>query len=143
MDMVRATGDTEPALSMPGMGDHPTAMAMYAAILTALYRRQATGVGGEVSTSLLANGLWSNSCQVQGALCGVDQVVGVAPLSRYRSCAIDYLPFGSRVAPEDPTGTLICSVPPVSVGSMPRNLEWWDFVRPQPGKADPSSLPSR
>ncbi|HEY1425811.1 MAG TPA: CoA transferase, partial [Caulobacteraceae bacterium] len=30
MDMVRATGETEPALSMPGMGDHPTAMAMYA-----------------------------------------------------------------------------------------------------------------
>ena len=46
MDMVRATGDTEPALSMPGMGDHPTAMAMYAAIVTALYRRQTTGEGG-------------------------------------------------------------------------------------------------
>jgi crotonobetainyl-CoA:carnitine CoA-transferase CaiB-like acyl-CoA transferase len=74
MDMVRATGDTEPALSMPGMGDHPTAMAMYGAILTALYRRQLTGKGGEVSTSLLANGLWSNACQVQGALCGYDLV---------------------------------------------------------------------
>ncbi|HEX4181417.1 MAG TPA: CoA transferase [Caulobacteraceae bacterium] len=74
MDMVRATTATEPALSMPGMGDHPTAMAMYAAILTALYRRQATGEGGEVSTSLLANGLWSNSCQIQAALCGIDLV---------------------------------------------------------------------
>jgi crotonobetainyl-CoA:carnitine CoA-transferase CaiB-like acyl-CoA transferase len=72
MDMVRATGDTEPALSMPGMGDHPTAMAMYGAIVTALYRRQLTGKGGEVTTSLLANGLWSNSCQVQGALCGYE-----------------------------------------------------------------------
>jgi crotonobetainyl-CoA:carnitine CoA-transferase CaiB-like acyl-CoA transferase len=72
MDMVRATGDTEPALSMPGMGDHPTAMAMYGAIVTALYRRQITGKGGEASTSLLANGLWSNSCQVQGALCGYE-----------------------------------------------------------------------
>jgi crotonobetainyl-CoA:carnitine CoA-transferase CaiB-like acyl-CoA transferase len=72
MDMVRATGDTEPALSMPGMGDHPTAMAMYGAIVTALYRRQITGKGGEVATSLLANGLWSNSCQVQGALCGYE-----------------------------------------------------------------------
>jgi crotonobetainyl-CoA:carnitine CoA-transferase CaiB-like acyl-CoA transferase len=74
MDMVRATGETEMALSMPGMGDHPTAMAMYAAILTALYRRQVTGEGGEVSTSLLANGLWSNSCQVQAALCDIDLV---------------------------------------------------------------------
>ena len=72
MDMVRATNDTEPALSMPGMGDHPTASAMYGAIVTALYRRQITGEGGEVSTSLLANGLWSNSCQVQAALCGYE-----------------------------------------------------------------------
>jgi crotonobetainyl-CoA:carnitine CoA-transferase CaiB-like acyl-CoA transferase len=72
MDMVRASGDTEPALSMPGMGDHPTAMAMYGAIVTALYRRQLTGEGGVVSTSLLANGIWSNSCQVQGSLCGYE-----------------------------------------------------------------------
>jgi crotonobetainyl-CoA:carnitine CoA-transferase CaiB-like acyl-CoA transferase len=74
MDMVRATAETEPGLSMPGMGDHPTATAMYAAILTALYRRQATGEGGVVSTSLLANGLWSNSCQVQAALCDLEFV---------------------------------------------------------------------
>jgi crotonobetainyl-CoA:carnitine CoA-transferase CaiB-like acyl-CoA transferase len=72
MDMVRATGETEMAISMPGMGDHPTAVALYAAILTALYRRAATGEGGVVSTSLLANGLWSNSCQVQAALCGYE-----------------------------------------------------------------------
>jgi crotonobetainyl-CoA:carnitine CoA-transferase CaiB-like acyl-CoA transferase len=72
MDMVRATNDTDPALSMPGMGDHPTAMAMYGAIVTALYKRQLTGEGSEVTTSLMANGLWSNSCQVQAALCGYE-----------------------------------------------------------------------
>jgi formyl-CoA transferase len=72
MEMVRSTGETERALSMPGMGDHPTAMAMYGAIVTALYRRQQTGKGGEVTTSLVANGLWSNSCQVQAALCGYE-----------------------------------------------------------------------
>jgi len=72
MDMVRATSDTEPALSMPGMGDHPTAMAMYAAIVTALYKRQMTGEGGVVHTSLVANGLWSNSCQVQASLLGYE-----------------------------------------------------------------------
>jgi formyl-CoA transferase len=71
MDMVRATGDTEPGFSMPGMGDHPTAVSTYAAIVTALYRRQSTGEGGEVRTSLLANGLWANACQVQAALCDV------------------------------------------------------------------------
>jgi crotonobetainyl-CoA:carnitine CoA-transferase CaiB-like acyl-CoA transferase len=74
MDMVRATGDTELAMSVPGMGDHPTATAMYAAIVTALYRRQVTGEGAEVTTSLLANGLWSNGCQVQAALCDLDLV---------------------------------------------------------------------
>jgi crotonobetainyl-CoA:carnitine CoA-transferase CaiB-like acyl-CoA transferase len=72
MDMVRATGETEQGLSMPGMGDHPTALATYGAILTALYRRQSTGQGGEVGASLLANGLWSNSCQIQAALCGIE-----------------------------------------------------------------------
>jgi len=74
MDMVRATGETEPGLSMPGMGDHPTAVSTYAAILTALYRRQLTGEGGVVSTSLLANGLWSNSCQIQAALCDIELI---------------------------------------------------------------------
>ena len=74
MDMVRATGDTEVAMSVPGMGDHPTATAMYAAIVTALYRRQLTGEGSEVCTSLLANGLWANGCQVQAALCDLDLV---------------------------------------------------------------------
>jgi crotonobetainyl-CoA:carnitine CoA-transferase CaiB-like acyl-CoA transferase len=72
MDMVRATGSTELGLSVPGMGDHPTAMAVYAAIMTALYRRQQTGEGGVVTSSLLANGLWSNGCQVQAALCDLE-----------------------------------------------------------------------
>ena len=42
---------------MPGMGDHPTATALYAAIVTALYRRERTGRGGIAQTSLLQNGL--------------------------------------------------------------------------------------
>jgi len=70
MDRVRAPGAT-PGGSVPGMGDHPTAMSMYAAIVTALYKRQMTGEGGVVSTSLIANGLWSNSCQIQASLCDV------------------------------------------------------------------------
>ena len=72
MHTVRATPATEPAMSVPGMGDHPTAMALYAAIATALYRRERTGEGGVVSTSLLANGLWSNGCYMQAVLCGAD-----------------------------------------------------------------------
>src|SRR5580692_9462609 len=60
MDMVRATAETEPSRSMPGMGDHPTATGLYAAIVTALYRREKTGQGGVVKSSLLQNGLWAN-----------------------------------------------------------------------------------
>jgi formyl-CoA transferase len=70
MDMVRASPETEPARSMPGMGDHPTATALYAAIVSALYRREKTGRGGVARTSLLQNGLWANGCFVQNRLFG-------------------------------------------------------------------------
>ena len=73
MDMVRAYDDYEPARSMPGMGDHPSATGLYAAIVTALYRREKTGQGGLVQSSLLQNGLWANGCAVQTRLFG-DQV---------------------------------------------------------------------
>ena len=70
MDAVRADVDTHPARSAPGMGDHPSATGLYAAIVTALYRREKTGRGGLVSSSLLANGLWANGCFVQTRLFG-------------------------------------------------------------------------
>ena len=54
----------------PGTGDHPSGLALYGAIMTALYRREQTGRGGKVSTSLLANGAWANSCLIQAQLCG-------------------------------------------------------------------------
>ncbi len=69
MSAVRPTAESEPARSIPAMGDHPTAVALFGAIMTGLYRRQITGKGGVVSTSLLANGLWSMGCYVQAALC--------------------------------------------------------------------------
>ena len=72
MDMVRATAQTEPARSVPGMGDHPSATGLYAAIVTALYRRERTGKGGIVQSSLLQNGTWANACFIQTRLCGED-----------------------------------------------------------------------
>lgn len=68
MDMVRPDADAAPARSTPGMGDHPSAMALFGAIMTALWRRERTGKGGMVGSSLVANGLWSNSYFVQAAL---------------------------------------------------------------------------
>jgi formyl-CoA transferase len=75
MDLVRASPDAEPARSLPGMGDHPTGMSLFAAIMAGLYQRERTGCGTSVSTSLLANGLWSNAIPVQGILCGTDTPV--------------------------------------------------------------------
>jgi crotonobetainyl-CoA:carnitine CoA-transferase CaiB-like acyl-CoA transferase len=80
-DMVRAPG-APPAASVAGQGDHPTAVALYAAIVTALYRRQLTGKGTLVHTSLLANGFWSNGCMGQAALCGADFSVRRAAQAR-------------------------------------------------------------
>jgi formyl-CoA transferase len=68
MDQVRAEATTPPARSMPGMGDHPSGTGLYAAIVTALYRREKTGLGGVVKSSLLQNGLWANGCFVQARL---------------------------------------------------------------------------
>ena len=70
MDLVRADASVPPARSVAGMGDHPSAMTLFAGIATALYRREKTGRGGLVSTSLLANGLWANGCFIQAQLCG-------------------------------------------------------------------------
>ncbi len=72
MDQVRAEETTAPSRSMPGMGDHPSATGLYAAIVTALYRREKTGLGGVVKSSLLQNGLWANGCAVQTRLFGED-----------------------------------------------------------------------
>jgi crotonobetainyl-CoA:carnitine CoA-transferase CaiB-like acyl-CoA transferase len=72
MSEVLPDSDSSPARSVPGMGDHPTAMALYAAIVTALYRRERTGQGALVGSSLLANGAWSNSVMIQAALGGAE-----------------------------------------------------------------------
>jgi crotonobetainyl-CoA:carnitine CoA-transferase CaiB-like acyl-CoA transferase len=72
MDMVRSDAGTVPSRSMPGMGDFPSATGVYAAIVTALYRREKTGQGGVIRTSLLQNGLWANGCAVQTRLFGED-----------------------------------------------------------------------
>jgi crotonobetainyl-CoA:carnitine CoA-transferase CaiB-like acyl-CoA transferase len=70
MDLVRADLNTTPARSIAGMGDHPCAMALYSAIVTALYKRERTGKGAHVASNLMANGVWAASVLAQAKLCG-------------------------------------------------------------------------
>lgn len=71
MNQMRHSG-AQPFQAMAGMGDHPTAVALYGSIMTALFRRERTGQGAKVHTSLLANGLWSASCFAQAAWAHAD-----------------------------------------------------------------------
>ena len=69
--MTRDAG-SPPTWPVAGSGDNATAVAIYAAIVTALYRRERTGKGSYVTTSLLAAGVWSAGVFVQAALCGAN-----------------------------------------------------------------------
>jgi crotonobetainyl-CoA:carnitine CoA-transferase CaiB-like acyl-CoA transferase len=57
------------------MGDHPTGTALFAAIMTGLYRREKTGKGGHVGTSLVANGMWMNAFYGQAAIMGAEVTI--------------------------------------------------------------------
>src|ERR1700721_877055 len=67
--MTRDAGEP-PTWPVSGSGDNATGVCIYAAIATALYRRERTGKGSYVTTSLLAAGVWSASVFIQAALCG-------------------------------------------------------------------------
>jgi crotonobetainyl-CoA:carnitine CoA-transferase CaiB-like acyl-CoA transferase len=75
-----------PTLPTSGSGDHATAVGLYSAIVTGLYRRERTGKGSYVTTSLLAEGVWSCGVAVQAALCGAQ-----------------FYPLHDRTKPSNPT----------------------------------------
>src|SRR5215831_8427555 len=68
LSITRDAGSS-PTLPLVGTGDNPTAVGLFAAIVTGLYRRERTGKGSYVTTSLLAEGVWSASVAIQAALC--------------------------------------------------------------------------
>src|SRR6201988_2562432 len=68
LSMTRDAG-APPTWPVAGSGDNATAVGLYSAIVTALYRRERTGHGSYVTTSLLAEGIWSASVSIQAALC--------------------------------------------------------------------------
>jgi formyl-CoA transferase len=68
LSMTRDVG-APPTWPVAGSGDNATAVGLYSAVVTALYRRERTGKGSYVTTSLLAEGVWSASVSIQAALC--------------------------------------------------------------------------
>ena len=68
LSLTRDAG-APPTWPVAGSGDNATAVGLYSAIVTALYRRERTGKGSYVTTSLLAEGVWSASVSIQVALC--------------------------------------------------------------------------
>jgi crotonobetainyl-CoA:carnitine CoA-transferase CaiB-like acyl-CoA transferase len=58
-----------PTWPFAGTGDNATAVGLFSAIVMGLYRRERTGKGSYVTTSLLAEGVWSASVAIQAALC--------------------------------------------------------------------------
>jgi crotonobetainyl-CoA:carnitine CoA-transferase CaiB-like acyl-CoA transferase len=72
--LLSATRDAgaPPTTPVWGSGDYATAVAIYAAITTALYIRERTGRGANVGTSLLAMGVWASGTVVSAALAGAE-----------------------------------------------------------------------
>jgi formyl-CoA transferase len=68
LSMTRDAG-ASPTWPVAGSGDNATAVGLYSGIVTALYRRERIGQGAYVTTSLLAEGVWSASVSIQAALC--------------------------------------------------------------------------
>lgn len=126
MHMVRPEPSAVPARSLPGQGDHPTGVALFGAIMLALYDRQRTGRGAKVHTSLLANGLWSNAFYAQSVLSG-----GNAPVRPHRSkmpnaltnhyrCRDDHWFILSVVDQERGWGRLLGAIERHDLGNDPR-----------------------
>ena len=69
LSLTRDAG-APPTWPFAGTGDSPSAVGLFSAIVTGLYRRERTGKGSYVTTSLLAGGVWSASVAIQAALAG-------------------------------------------------------------------------
>jgi formyl-CoA transferase len=59
-----------PTWPIAASGDHATAVGLFSAIVMGLYRRERTGKGAYVTTSLLAEGIWAAGVHIAGALAG-------------------------------------------------------------------------
>lgn len=89
MDRMRYRGHP-PAGGVLGWGDHASSMALFGAVMTGLYRRERTGQGGRVHSSLLANGLWANGIPMAARLAGAEVELEKPRLEMDNALAIPY-----------------------------------------------------
>ena len=68
LSLTRDAG-APPTVPVTGSGDHATAVGLFSAIVMGLYRREHTGKGSYVTTSLLAEGVWAAGMMNAAALC--------------------------------------------------------------------------
>ncbi len=104
--------DAPPGALPVGLGDLGTAATLAGAVLGGLFHRERTGLGSEVSTSLMHNGLWANSCMMQAAL------VGTPPMPKYD---LDEWPnpvAGARYKTKDDRYVVINEINPNNVGNI-------------------------
>ena len=71
LQLLKPKGGT-PVFPPGGVGDHSTAMSLFAGVMMALFKREKEGEGSFVETSLIANGCWANGMSLQGAIAGFD-----------------------------------------------------------------------
>jgi formyl-CoA transferase len=69
LSQIRDAG-APPTWPIAASGDHATAVGLFSAIVVGLYRRERTGKGSYVTTSLLAEGVWAAGVYIAGALAG-------------------------------------------------------------------------
>ena len=117
MDIVRPSDNSTPGMPPIGMGDQPTGVSLFASIMTALYRREKTGKGGEVNTSLMANGAWSNGSFIQAALFDAD--------FPERQTEVTPHPFGGRYETKDGRHLLLAIID--AVKEWPKLLKALDI----------------
>ncbi len=105
-----------------GTGDHPVSLALFGSIMLALYQRQMTGRGTKVSTSLMATGAWSNSCQIQAALVGAE-----FPTRRTRFTVLN--PLVNQYQTQDGQRFIFCCLDPThDWGRICRAIERTELI---------------
>ncbi len=104
--------DGDPVPLPVGAGDLGTATALFSAVMTGLYRRERTGEGSMVSTSLMSNGLWANSSMMQAAL------VGAPPMRKYHRTGWPNPVSGGVFKTKDDRYVIIVELNPNNIGNL-------------------------